>query len=558
MYIETQSSLEQQISQNLKIPVLVSRLLLEKGLDSSESSLKYLYPTYSDISTTFNVFPKMEKTVQLVKDAIKNDQKICIFGDYDVDGITSTVILLETLKVLKANHVTYYIPHRFKEGYGLNVEAVTKICQDTDLLITVDCGITSLEPIQKAKELDTKVIIIDHHHALTELPNADAIIVPPARLQTDFAAAGLCFKVAQALLEKDPNKKYEINRLLDLAALGTVIDIAPLVNENRTISFLGLQELNKLERPGLRSLCNVAKREPPFYGKDLGFILGPRLNAAGRMAHANLAIDLLLAKDEEEAYPIAVQLEELNNSRRALTEKLLKKAEKQIHQKHTAIVVSLADCEEEALGVIGLVAGKLCEKYRKLAIALVETDQGLLKGSGRSIETVNLLDSLHFCKQFLHSYGGHPLAAGLSLEKENLEVFRDKIIGYCSLFNDENLLNKSTKDLLVPIQLSELSFDLISELKQLEPFGSKNILPLWQSQVSFSTAPRAIGKKKEHLLLNVTDGKNRFRAIGWRMVTQDLLKDLNEHRQDRTITFEAVLNEYQGKTDLELRLRSIS
>ena len=546
---------ETQLANSLGISLLFARVLIKKGLSNPEEALKFLYPVFADIENTYKQFPDMSKAVNRINQAIENWEPICIYGDYDVDGITSTICLLEALRYLGASP-TYHIPHRVKEGYGLTMNNVVKLCKNKKpLLITVDCGITSTKEIAKANKLGSDVIVVDHHQEIVEKPSALAFITPPSSLNTEFAGVGLVFKLIQGLLEKDPNRKKFLFSLLDLVTLGTVIDIAPLTGENRALVSLGLQCLNKTNRVGLQELLKVGNCHPPFNDFHLGFNIGPRLNAAGRMAHANLAVQLFESKTRAEAATYAGELDALNKDRKKITSKFVEYAHTQVNEDDSVIIV-VCDKDSEfkgVAGIAGIVASRLAETYEKPSFVLTETEKGLLKGSGRSSDKFSLINALEYSKEYLKNYGGHHVAAGIAVYNKNLKSFKKSFEEYIKTTPQRAPTKK--KKFAIEVKLNELTESLLDEIKVLEPFGTKNMRPLWNTKVRLLREPTSIGKKQNHLVLYVTDDTKTYRCIGWRMVKKYL--HLLEKNQEIEIAYEVSLNTYYEEHSLELVLKEI-
>ena len=535
---------------------MFAKVLKKKGFHTPEAALKFLYPTYSDISETYKQIPDMPIAVERIRKAIDNKEPICIHGDYDVDGITSTVILLETLSFL-GTEASYHIPHRVKEGYGLNVSTIIRLCKkESPLLITVDCGITEVIGIAKAVELGSDVIVVDHHQEVTEKPQALAFITPFNDLNTEFSGAGLAFKLAQALVEGKENSKEFLFSLLDVTTLGTIIDVAPLTGENRAITSLGIRQLDYPTRIGLQELYKVANCSAPLSDFDLGFAIGPRLNAPGRMDHADIAVQLLRSKNRQEAEELSEIINQLNEDRKKFTVDFTEFSETIIDTDFCAII---AVCPKESpfkglVGIAGIVASRLSDKYGKPAFVLSEKESGIIGGSARSFDNFSLIEALNYCKNTLKGFGGHHVAAGLSLERRNLDKFKNKLAEYMETVPIKVAPRK--KQFAINIKLEELRLSLFEELKALQPCGTKNMMPLWNTRVKITKKPTAIGKKKNHLVLFVSDDTTTYRCLGWRMVNK--YKDKLQEGLEIDLAYEFSVNTWNNQTKLELIIKEIN
>ena len=547
------------LSNQLELSIPICLLLLNRGITNIKEANKFLYPQWEDLHDPFR-FKDMQKAVDRIKKAIKKKEKICIYGDYDTDGTTSISLLSEAFKFLGVEPI-YYIPNRFKDGYGVNKAAIRSIKEKgTKILITVDCGITSVNEVKLANELGIDVIITDHHLPKEgNFPPAYALITP--RLDEneypymDLAGVGLAFKLASALI---PDKEY-LTSLLDLATLGTIVDVAPLTGENRTITKLGLDLLNDPDiqkRPGIKALCSVAgySANRLLNGYSFSFGLGPRINAAGRMGSADKIVDLLTTKDYDEALAIAMELDQLNQDRKDLEAKIKEDAVSVIRsqklQNHEGIVIA-NDWGEKAKGVIGIVAARIMEEFYKPTI-LLTTNGDELSGSGRCIEGLNLANALTSCSKHLIRYGGHAVAAGLSMKKENLDAFRKDFCKYIR----ENL----SEDYLIPkleadhyLDLSLIDFDYLNELSLLEPFGNKNHKPkLIASGVEVKESPIPIGKTREHLSLKFNSKSQPIRGLYWRGSAYKRVFDNPSNIFD--LVYSPEINEYSNRKNVQIVL----
>ena len=535
-----------------------AQLLINRGIKTAAEARAYLYPTLDESHSPFKL-ADMDKAIERIHRAISRGEKICVYGDYDTDGTTATALLLNTFREMDVP-VDYYIPNRFEDGYGLSTDTVEKIHEKNSakLLITVDCGITSVKEVALANQLGMDVIVTDHHQPELEQPPAYALISPkiPGNEYpyTELAGVGLAFKLAQGLTDD----KAFLESLLDLVALGTVVDMAPLTGENRILSRLGLAELDKRERPGVHALCEAAghKIDTPLDGYALSFKLGPRINAAGRMDTAHKVVDLLTTDSEDVAIRIASELNQANQRRQDLEKKIQDQAleiiEKEIDDDTVGIVVASDKWNEKAQGVVGIVAARLMQNFYKPAVVLaINGDEAT--GSGRCIEGMNLADSFVACTELLLKHGGHAAAAGLTLKTKNIPKFR-------KAFNDfarETL----TQDVLQPklalefeTRLSLLTLETLKELEQFEPFGKDNPKPYFGTQrVKVNGVPTQMGPEKNHLRMFVSDGTVKRCAIDWG--AGDKLITFRRPNMSLNIAFSPQINEWQGTRSVQLILQ---
>ena len=495
------------------LPLPIAQVLSARGI-SPEESPAFLEPRLEDLNDPF-LMRDMDKAVERIITAMKESQKIMVHGDYDVDGVTSLSLLYRNLTSIGLN-VIPYIPDRFTEGYGLSSQGIEKAKEEgISLIITVDCGITALEEIEMARKYGIDVIVTDHHEPRETLPEATAIINPKVDDYPfkDLAGVGVAFKLLEALYRK---LSLNLNHLywdLDLVALGTVADIVPLVKENRVFVHFGLKILEKSKKAGIKSLKSVTGLNGKVEPWHISFILAPRLNAAGRLNHAIEAFKLLSTRDGLEALQLARELDRTNKERQGIERKILSEAEKMVRRmdldKDWVIVLGSEDWHE---GVIGIVASKLVEQYNRPTILLSFTG-GIGKGSGRSIQNFNLFNALLDLEKYLLSFGGHKMAAGLRLEKENLQDFRQA-------------LNKLAKERLKKeyfepelyidgeIRLSDINQDILSVYRKLSPFGMGNPQPVFVAKnVTVKNDIRVM--KDRHISFTLKQEQIERRAIAF-------------------------------------------
>ncbi|NTW27413.1 MAG: single-stranded-DNA-specific exonuclease RecJ [Candidatus Moranbacteria bacterium] len=510
---------------SLALNGLVAKLLFSRGLTNEKEIEQFIAPNYEKDSHSPFLFRDMDKVVERLKKARDQKEQVAIFGDYDADGITSSAIIKETFDNLGINSFVY-IPNKHKEGYGINSDAIDMFKEkNVTLFITVDCGITSVAEVEKANALGMDVIITDHHHVPENVPKAFAIINPHQENCgypfADLAGVGVAFKVVQAIFEKLMPEQIHLSRwMLDLVAIGTIADCVPLIGENRLFVKYGLIVLSKTRRVGLLELFTVGnividENEIPDT-KKVSFYIAPRINAAGRINHASLAYNLVVEKDVVYARDLALELEANNSERQKITEKIVDEvkvlADNAFKDKKFIFAIS----EHFSIGVVGLVAGKIVQKYNK-PTAIFQKTEGVSKGSFRSIPQINIIETIGECKELLVKFGGHSQAAGVSVANENLDKFYEKMN---QLINDKLEGIDISPEVRIDGQLksSEIDFDLVDDLEKLKPFGQGNDEPIFVIRDLIVREKRTIGTGNKHikLFLSPSDGSPKvFEAISF-------------------------------------------
>ncbi len=491
---------------------LFERILDARGLDA-KSRASFLNPKYESVNDPF-LLPDMEKAVNRLVLAHKNQEKVVIYGDYDIDGLTSTTLLFNSLKSFGFNNLEIFIPNRFEEGYGLSVGAIEKFAKNgVSLVVTVDCGSTSEKEIIQANKLGLNIIVTDHHDCLGLQVPAFAVVNPKSLGNkypfVDLAGVGVAFKFVQALQTKLSGlPKGHEKWLLDLVALGTVCDVVKLTEENRTLVYFGLRVLAKTKRPGLRALMAVSGVDAENIDtRALGYRLGPRLNAAGRLETAKNAMDLLISDDPLVALKKAEYLDDLNRARRTTQDKIFKQAQKQaeLFANDPVLVVSGKDWNH---GVVGIVASKLLEKYKKPTFVLQEIGDES-QGSARSFGDFSVIDAVRESKRLITKGGGHKMAAGITLPTKNITKFRKRVNDFYKSLNlkDQHLLLLPNAD--ATAELSEITEELIGQLSSLEPFGIGNSQPVIQCDNLEVLKVKKMGVDSQHVKLDLAD-KNGF------------------------------------------------
>lgn len=511
--IEIDQEAVKELAKKLKCTRLFAEVLYNRGFDTPEKCTAFLHPGKSSFGDPF-LLKNMRAAVERIQKAIQQQEKVTIYGDYDVDGVCSVALVYKALQMLGLE-AQCYIPDRHSEGYGLNIDAVESIAGDgTHLLITVDCGISAVTEIEKAKELHMDVLVTDHHALQAVLP--DCLIINPL-LQEDaypckhLCGAGVAFKLAQALLGLE-----QARELLDYAAIATVADIVPLTEENRAIVKMGLENINAHPREGIRQLMLASGIEPgKLTSTQIAFMLAPRLNAAGRMEHAYASLELLLSQDEE--LPLqAARLSQANTKRQETEGQILEQAIKIAEQSclvrdSKVLVIAGEDWED---GVIGICASRMAERFHRPCIIFSVKD-GIAKGSGRSVPGINLFEMLSEYSHLFIKYGGHEMAAGLSMDPALLPQLAQSLDGYVRENCDPRLLlpvaNYDAKALL-----SEMDALLCANIQLLQPTGYKNTMPVFRLDDVNITNPRTIGKDNSHLKFSIAGQNQRLDGIAFR------------------------------------------
>jgi single-stranded-DNA-specific exonuclease len=495
------ASLEQQV---------FNEILSKRGLKSEADITSFIRAEYSVDIKALKLLPDIALAIERIKAAISNKEKIMIYGDYDIDGLTATTLLSDAL-ISMGGIVEAYIPDRFAEGYGLNSEALKKIANTgAKLAITVDCGSTSINEINEANKIGLDVIVTDHHTVGDQLPEAIAVINPKRKDNKypfrDFAGVGVVFKLVQALqhLGGMDLPVGQEKWLLDLVALGTVCDVVDLRDENRSFVRWGLTVMDKTRRPGLRALMKISGVKDSVNPMDLGFRLGPRLNASGRLTHAKLSLQLLQCSSDLEAESLAKLLNEQNIERQQLQKRILEQATLQADLRINDSVLVLAG-EGWSHGVAGIVAAKIMEKYIKPTFVF-ELKNGVAKGSARSFGDFSAVDFINEVRDILITGGGHMAAAGCQLKTDELSNFRDRASKfYKSLkLKDQDQYLKVAPDVWLE-DIEVLNKDLLNLINQLQPFGRSNPEPVFGLRNIRITSQRSVGKDSSHLKLTLTD-----------------------------------------------------
>ena len=570
-----------KFAQQLGISDTVAKLMVNRGIYNLDIAKEYLSSSIGELHNPTDMLG-MSGAVELMRNSIIKGEKILIVGDYDVDGVISTYVLYIAISKCGGN-VSFHIPDRIKEGYGINESIIKKASEDNiDIIITCDNGIAAIEQVKLAKELGIKVIITDHHDVpFIEEDNVRKYVVPEADYVLNpkqencnyefdkICGAGVAYKFVQCLYKEFNIPNEELYDLIQYVAIATVCDVVDLVSENRILVKEGLKRINNTSNIGLRALF----KETGLEGKEitvysLGFVIGPSINASGRLEQAEWALKLLITKDKNEAEELAKKLNELNKDRQELTQTGLEEAIKILEENNMAkdkvLVVYLEDVHES---IAGIIAGRIREKYNLPTIILTKAHEGA-KGSGRSIEEYNMFEELLKCKDLLGKFGGHPMAAGMSIPSENIDKFREKLNEVTTL-SDEDIIPKVSIDM--PLPINKINYKLIDEIALLEPYGKGNPKPNFAVKGLMVKAARILGKNNNVLKLNLTDGYLNIDGIyfGDIEVALEIIKnkfgeyEYNKMLNGQTnmvkidIVYFPDINEYNGRKSVQLLIQNI-
>ena len=559
--------LQTEIASKLKISPLLAQVLVNRGIVDVASARSFLQPQIAALGDP-SLLPDIEKASIRINEAMRAGESIVIYGDYDVDGLSATALMYRCLKLLGAQ-VSYYIPERLEEGYGLNADAIQKLSEGgADVILTVDCGINACREADIARACGIDLIITDHHRPGQEIPNAFAVVNPklhaPHHIFRDLSGVGIAFKLAWAIGQfLSPQKKVSpefkdfLLSAVGLVALGTIADVVPLVGENRIVTKYGLSALQHTEIPGLRALLDIADLSSiKLDAFHVGYRLGPRLNAPGRIGKAGIVVELLTTTCKERAAEIANFLERENKRRQEIQVDIMASARKKVmHELNldetTAIV--LAD-QAWHPGIVGIIASKIVEEFNRPTVMIAVADD-IGHGSARSIPSFHILEALESCRNKLLSVGGHAQAAGLKIHPDNINEFRD-------------MLNRATSQKLcktdlvrvlnldAEITLSMLSKAVVTELARLSPHGEGNPIPLFAAtNVKVVGQPRRIGTKGQHLSFYVRQGEVAIRAVAFGMGEQ--IDRLGQNGRTCSLAFTVKINTWMDSEQLELEVKDV-
>jgi single-stranded-DNA-specific exonuclease len=559
-----------QLASQLKISPLFAQCLLNRGFSEATAIENFLSPRLKNLADPF-LLPNMAAAVERLFRTREQNEPLVIFGDYDVDGVTSTALLTEVLRAL-GWRVEFYLPNRMDEGYGLSADGVENCLKkfQTTLLLAVDCGSTAFETIASLNSRGVDVIVLDHHQVSNPAPQAVALVNPQVVVQasacseqpkgwtpafTELCSAGLAFKLAHAIIKRGREAnlpgaaEFDLKQLLDFVALGTIADLVPLIGENRILVSAGLRQLNETKRAGILALKKVAQTPEKIGAYEVGFQLAPRLNAAGRLETAEESLRLLLAENLETAIPIAQNLDLRNRERQ--------KIEKSIVEEVVGVVRSKFDAQKDFvivegqllwhIGVVGIVASRVLQEFYRPTI-IIGGENGEMRGSGRSIAGFDLAVALRECDDLLKRHGGHAMAAGLSIATDKIDLLREKLNGLARLkLKPEDLQPQLRLD--AEVGLDEINFDLLAELEKLKPTGQGNpAVQFFTRNLPHAKPLQKMGAQKQHVKLWVSDGTTTHEAVWWNGGE----KSLPVGKFD--LAFVPQINEFNGRTTVQLKV----
>ncbi|OQA24945.1 MAG: Single-stranded-DNA-specific exonuclease RecJ [Verrucomicrobia bacterium ADurb.Bin345] len=551
-------STAEEIAKGLSLPPAIARVLAARGFRDVASVASFLNPRLSEVRDPFSL-PSMEPAIERVWQAVEQGQRIVVYGDYDADGITATALLVRVLRSLGAR-VTPFLPHRVDDGYGLAEDTLQR-CADAlkpELVVTVDCGTSSVDAAAKAKALGFDVVVTDHHEPSGANAPVTALVNPKLGSDEnarDLAGVGVAFKLCYALLKHARTRKHaaaaslDLRAYMDLVAVGTIADIVPLTGENRIFARHGLQQLNRNACTGLRALAEVSGIRDELDAYHVGFMLGPRLNAAGRMGDAEIALELLLTEDPGRALELSRTLDAANRERQeteaAIYEEAVAQLDPRFDPKRDFAVVAAGQGWHQ--GVIGIVASRLCSRYFRpcVVIALDETD--VARGSCRSIEGFNIVEHLEKCADLLDGYGGHAMAAGLSIRRDHVEAFKARLNEVAAKALQGTELTP-TQRIDAWVSLGELDMAFHGQLEAMKPFGMKNPTPVFAVRRARLVGPPRVMKGK-HLKLLLAEGGRQFEAVAFGLAD----REIPDGPMD--VAFQLRKNVFNGVTSLQLNVQ---
>ncbi|MEZ6126962.1 MAG: single-stranded-DNA-specific exonuclease RecJ [Planctomycetaceae bacterium] len=556
-----------QLSRQLRVTPLMAQVLIARGYTTAEAARCYLEPKLSNLHDP-NLLPGIPEAAARIVKAVQDGRRITIYGDYDVDGVTSTSLLWHCLKLSNAT-VDYYIPCRMEEGYGLNEAAIRQLHEEDPrrLLVSVDCGIASVYEAQVARELGLELIITDHHHIGSQLPDA-AVLVHPRLPGTQYPFGELCgvgvaFKLAWAICQllgdgkrASPKMREFLKSAVGLTAIGTIADVVPLVDENRIIVRYGLQSLRELPSAGLKALLRIAGLDslPRLSAEDIAFQIAPRINAAGRLGQARLAVEMLTTDNGERAIALAQYVDELNRNRKTVEQRITKEAREQVElhpewAEHKTLVLAGHDWHP---GVIGIAASRIAETFEKPTVIISLKADGKGQGSARSFAGFDMYSGLAACAATMLGFGGHKAAAGLQIESGRVDELRTQLAAWA----DQNFFPNADELALrvdAEVHLSEVTRRAVMELEHLGPFGEANPKPRFAaSRVDLAEPPRTMGKGDRHLALRLRQHRTSLRAVAFGRA--EWAEEIAALNGPLAVSFAPQINSFNGFERVELQL----
>ena len=556
-----------RLSAQLKVTPLVAQVLIARGFTTVEAAKHFLEPKLSDLHDP-GLLPGVNEAAKRLVEAMKTKRRVTIYGDYDVDGVTATALLWHCLKLTGAN-VDYYIPCRMEEGYGLNEAALRQLHEEDPgrLVVSVDCGIASVKEAALAKELGLELIISDHHHIGGELPDAAVLVHPRLPGSTypfgELCGVGVAFKIAWAVCQilgdgkkATPRMREFLKSAVGLTAIGTVADVVPLVDENRVIVRYGLHSLRENPSPGLQALLKISElsEKPQLSAEDIAFGIAPRINAAGRLGQARLAVEMLTTDNKERAIALAAYVDELNKNRKTVERRITKQAKEMVEQnpdweQHKTLVLANHDWHP---GVIGIVASRIAETFEKPTVMIALKDDGTGSGSARSYAGFDMYEGLEAGKEFMLGYGGHQAAAGLRIEANKIDELRTALANWAAIhFMPTEEATALRVD--AEVHLSEVTRRAIVELQHLGPFGAANPKPRFASnRVELAEPPKTMGEGDRHLAIKVRQNQTNMRAVAFGR--GEWAEEIAAVKGPLSISYAPQINSFRGFERVELQL----
>ena len=546
-----------ELQNALQVDELVASLLVQRGIETYDEAKSFFRPSLDDLHDPF-LMKDMDKAVERIEQALKNEENILVYGDYDVDGTTSVALMSSYLKT-RSDSIATYIPDRYEEGYGVSIKGID-FASDNDftLIVALDCGIKAIDKIAYAKENGIDFIICDHHRPGSEIPEAFAVLDPKQEdcnyPYKELCGCGVGFKLIQALAANQGLAANDLIEYLDLVATAIAADIVPITGENRVLAYYGLEVINQAPRTGIKTLLQQAKKDT-FTITDVVFIIAPRINAAGRMKHGNHAVSLLTETDYNYAAEYALEIEEFNTNRRdedrRITEEALQQIEEQKEQERFTTVVYRETWHK---GVIGIVASRLTETYYRPTLVFTKSGDKLA-ASARSVSGFDVYNAIEACSEYLEQFGGHKYAAGLTLKEENYQAFKSAFEEVVKNTIEEHLLTPEVK-IDTRIELSEINDRFWRIIRQFAPFGPGNMTPVFMSDALKDTGyGKQVGEDGKHLKITATqNGASKIGGIGFGLGNKyNLITD----RKPFKAVYSVDENHWNGNVSLQLKLRDI-
>lgn len=558
---ELDQEIVEKLAKEINVSIPIAKLLVQRNIKTFDEAKIFFRPGLENLYDPF-LMKDMQAAVNRISKAISDNEKVMIYGDYDVDGTTSVALMYSFLKD-KINDLVYYIPNRYKEGYGISELGINYANEiNCSLIIALDCGIKAVDKIDYANSLDIDFIIVDHHEPGEKIPNAVAVLDPKQKDCSypfkELSACGVGFKLIQAYTQQENINFESIIHFLDLVVVSIASDIVPIINENRILAYYGLKQLNSNPRKGLKSIMEIANIEESTLNiSDLVFKIGPRINAAGRMDQGKFAVDILVSENDSKLPDMATQIDADNNNRKLFDSSITKEAN-EIIQNNTELINKKSTVlynPDWHKGVIGIVASRLIDQFYKPTIILAKSN-GLITGSARSVKGFNIYKALSKCEHLLEKFGGHMYAAGLTLKEENLEKFTaefEKTV--YDMIQPESEIPSIDVD--AEIQFNDIKPKFFNILKQFEPFGPGNMSPIFISRQVFDTGyGKTVGAENEHLKLYLKDNSTQqsFSAIAFQQ-GQHFNSISKNNKFDICYSIEE--NTFKGKTNMQIRIRDI-